>query len=144
MPICKYNWTFQLNPTMNNTLANSCFPWWLKIDDSPLRMLRAMFSWCKQVLLKLLATLTSLLQLIIWRPFPFPLSCRMELSVMVTWLSIGNPGIFFKTSISWVLKNAGFFSSTEVEGIHFCVTHQCNSPGAYFANRRVHWTRFLL
>jgi hypothetical protein len=37
----------------------------------------------------------------------------------ITFDNIGNPGIVFKISISFLLKNVGFFSMTAVEGSHF-------------------------
>lgn len=63
---------------------------------------------------------------------------------VITLVSIGKPGIIFKISISLLLKNLGFFSITEVEGSHFCVTHQCNSVGEYFASHMAHLINFLL
>lgn len=38
---------------------------------------------------------------------------------VVTWVSIGNPFVVFKTSMSLSLKYTGFLSRTEVDGTTF-------------------------
>ena len=64
--------------------------------------------------------------------------------VVITWLSIGNPDVFFSISMSRLLKNIGLLSMEEDEGNHIWVTHQYSRPGAWFAIQSTHGKSFFL